>query len=227
MMTGRIVIIPFLQGKLAPDGTLIEPDIDAILEKWLDRHPEFRGRKFHIIKTGGDETCLVRVTTDESPDLAHYDPAADADLYKAFLPKSRPSPEFHRIWVEQCEAARRIEDDFGTDKALDYLIGDKFLNFLEAAEDNSAFRAEIPAFVAEIKTIFERWQLAQYLETARETEPFDPSLFEPRSHPLLGKEKVEFDAEEVEDIRRDDIRQCTRDLLLMERAREWLLDEGE
>jgi len=29
-MTGRIVIIPFLQGKLAPDGTLIEPDIDAI-----------------------------------------------------------------------------------------------------------------------------------------------------------------------------------------------------
>ena len=36
MMTGRIVIIPFLQGKLAPDGTLVEPDIDAILEKWLN-----------------------------------------------------------------------------------------------------------------------------------------------------------------------------------------------
>jgi len=33
MMTGRIVIIPFLQGKLAPDGTLIEPDIDDILEE--------------------------------------------------------------------------------------------------------------------------------------------------------------------------------------------------
>ena len=63
-MTGRIVIIPFLQGKLAPDGTLIEPDIDAILERWLERHPEFRGRKFHIIQTGGIETCLVRVTTD-------------------------------------------------------------------------------------------------------------------------------------------------------------------
>ena len=74
-MTGRIVIIPFLQGKLALDGTLVEPDIDAILEKWLERHPEFRGRKFHIIKTGGDETCLVQVTTDESPDLADYDPA--------------------------------------------------------------------------------------------------------------------------------------------------------
>ena len=39
-----------------------------------------------------------------------------------------------KIWIEQCEAARRIEDEFGTDKALDYLIGEKFLNFLEAAE---------------------------------------------------------------------------------------------
>jgi predicted transcriptional regulator len=37
---------------------------------------------------------------------------------------------------------------------------------------------------------------------------------------------IEFDAEEVEDMRKDDIRQCTRDLLLVERAREWLL-EGE
>ena len=228
MMTGRIVIIPFLHGKLAPDGTLVEPDIDAILEKWLDRHPEFRGRKFHIIKTEGDETCLVRVTTDETPDLADYDPATDADLYKEFLPKSEGSPpKFEKIWIEQCEASRRIEDDFGTDKALDYLIGDKFMNFLEAAEENTAFRAEIPDFVAEIKTIFERWQLAQYLETARETEPFDPSLFEPMSSPLLGEEQVEFDAEEVEDMRRDDIRQCTRDLLLMERAREWLLEDGE
>jgi hypothetical protein len=67
--------------------------------------------------------------------------------------------------------------------------------------------------------------LAQYLETARETEPFDPSLFEPQSSYLLGEEKVEFDAEEVEQMRKDDIRQCTRDLLLVERAREWLLEE--
>jgi hypothetical protein len=52
------------------------------------------------------------------------------------------------------------------------------LNFLEAAETDADFRAEIPALVAEIKTIFERWQLAQYLETARETEPFDPNLFD-------------------------------------------------
>ena len=59
--------------------------------------------------------------------------------------------------------------------------------------------------------------MAQYLETARETEPFDPTLFE---------DDGETDPEEVEEMRRDDIRQCTRDLLLVERAKEWLLEEG-
>jgi len=72
----------------------------------------------------------------------------------------------HEIWIEQCEVARAIESEFGTKKALSYLIGEKFINFLEAADDNLDFRAEIPAFVAEIKTIFERWQLDEFLETA-------------------------------------------------------------
>ncbi len=133
--------------------------------------------------------------------------------------------QLHKIWIDQCEAARGIEDEFGTQKALDYLVGEKFLNFLEAAETNADFHTEIPAFVAEIKTIFERWQLAQYLETARETEPFDPALFEPQQSYLLGEEEIEFDAEEIEDMRRDDIRQCTRDLLLVERGRAWLLED--
>lgn len=76
----------------------------------------------------------------------------------------------HKIWIDQCEAARGIEDEFGTQQALSYLIGEKFLNYLEAADHDPDFRAELPAFVAEIKTIFERWQLAEYLKTARQTE---------------------------------------------------------
>src|SRR5258708_36789723 len=79
-----------------------------------------------------------------------------------------------KIWKEQCEAARTVEDKFGIRNALDYLIGEKFLNFLEAAETDAEFRAEIPAFAAEIKNIFEPFQLADHLETARQTEPFDP-----------------------------------------------------
>ena len=125
--------------------------------------------------------------------------------------------DLSKIWIEQCEAARGIEEEYGTPQALEYLVGDKFINFLEAADDHASFRAEIPAFVAEIKSIFERWQLATYLEVAKQSEPFDPALFD-------GDE--ETDAEDVEDMRNNDIRQCTRDLLLMERAREWLLEEG-
>jgi hypothetical protein len=122
--------------------------------------------------------------------------------------------EPHKIWIEQCAAARSIEDNFGTDKALSYLIGEKFLNFLEAAETNAEFRSEIPAFVAEIKTIFERWQLAEHLEVARLREPFDPDLH--------GEED---DPEEVEDERQDDIRSSANDLLSVERAKEWLLED--
>jgi hypothetical protein len=69
-----------------------------------------------------------------------------------------------KIWIEQCKAARGIEVEFGTVNALKYLVGEKFLAYLQAADDDAEFRAEIPAFVAEIKTIFEPWQLAEFLE---------------------------------------------------------------
>tara|TARA_A100001391_G_scaffold166730_1_gene126929 strand:- start:17 stop:226 length:210 start_codon:yes stop_codon:yes gene_type:complete len=60
--------------------------------------------------------------------------------------------------------------------------------------------------------------LSRYLETARETEPFDPRLFNGDSA---------FDPEEMQDMRRHDIRQCTRELLPVERAKQWLLETGD
>jgi len=141
--------------------------------------------------------------------------------------------DFHKIWIEQCDAARGIEDEFGTDKALKYLVEQKFIGFLEAAETKAEFRAEIPAFVAEIKTIFEPWQLRECLEKARQTEPFDPSLYEPDEPDVPGVDYGGYeryegeDPETIEKLRQDDIRDCTRDLLLVERAREWLLGDGE
>lgn len=81
--------------------------------------------------------------------------------------------QLYKLWIEQCEAAKGIETEFGIDKARAYLIGEKFINFIEAAENYADFRGEIPAFVAEIRTIFEPWQLAEYLEIAKEAEPFD------------------------------------------------------
>ena len=102
--------------------------------------------------------------------------------------------EFHKTSIEQCELARGIEGEFGTDKALSYLSGEKFLNYIEAADQHAEFRAELPAFVAEIKTIFERWQLAEYLEKAWVTETF-------RRNRLRGRRSPEIEEARQEDIR--------------------------
>jgi hypothetical protein len=41
---------------------------------------------------------------------------------------------FHGIWIEQCEASWTIRDRFGVKSALGYLVGEKLLNFAEAAD---------------------------------------------------------------------------------------------
>ena len=49
---------------------------------------------------------------------------------------------------------RGIQEEFGEENALTNLLGEKFLNYLEARERDPDFRNELPAFVAEIKRIF-------------------------------------------------------------------------
>lgn len=120
-----------------------------------------------------------------------------------------------KIWIAQCEAARGIEDEFGAVDAMKYLVGEKFLNYLQVAEQDAEFRAELPAFVAEIKAIFEPRQLAEYLEKAGWTEPFDPSDYE-------GE-----DPESIEMEYKDNLRCAANELLLIERAKEWLLARSD
>jgi hypothetical protein len=88
----RITIIPDLHGKLTRDGKVSEPDIYWIIEKWLERHPEVKGRERDIrvvagYKTlpNGRKTELVSVSILAGDDIARYDPAQDADLYEYFL----------------------------------------------------------------------------------------------------------------------------------------------
>ncbi len=75
--------------------------------------------------------------------------------------------EFHKIWVEQCEGARGIKQEFGTAKALGYLIGEKLVNFVRASDTHPEFAVELPHFVAEVKRIFEPHELRDYLENVR------------------------------------------------------------
>ncbi|GAC1470655.1 MAG: hypothetical protein NVSMB9_15970 [Isosphaeraceae bacterium] len=62
-------------------------------------------------------------------------------------------------------------------------------------------RSRRSAFVAEVKTICERWQLAECLETARQSEPFDPDIY------------GDDDPEDVEVHRQEDVRRSAQDLL--------------
>ena len=75
--------------------------------------------------------------------------------------------EFHKIWVDQCAAARDIKDAFGLEKSMGYLIGEKFLNFLEASNQHQEFAAELPRFAEEIRQIFEPAEIRMYLDGVR------------------------------------------------------------
>jgi len=57
--------------------------------------------------------------------------------------------------------------------------------------------------------MFEPYQLAEYLVTARQTESFDPTIYD--------------DEETAEHERQADLHRSAADLLLVERAKEWLL----
>ena len=50
--------------------------------------------------------------------------------------------EFHKIWIEQCEAAEGIKERFGAQDAARYLIAEKLLRFMQASHDHPEFAAE-------------------------------------------------------------------------------------
>src|SRR5260370_7228920 len=76
---------------------------------------------------------------------------------------SSSSMQFHKIWIDQCEATEGIRESFGLKNALDYLIGEKLFNFVQSSEQHPEFAAELPAFVAEIRRIFAADEISEYL----------------------------------------------------------------
>jgi hypothetical protein len=73
--------------------------------------------------------------------------------------------KFHKTWVEQCRATRGIRKRFGVKSALDYLVGEKLLNFAEAAERHPEFAAGLPRFQTAVWKVFNPYELAGYLTT--------------------------------------------------------------
>lgn len=117
---------------------------------------------------------------------------------------SSPPIEFHKIWIDQCDATAGIRDHFGLENALDYLIGEKLFTFLMASERDAQFAAELPAFVAEIQRIFTAVEIRDYLdhlERSKYMAPPDPEPDlddlddeiedEPRpENPIMGAEEL-------------------------------------
>ena len=50
--------------------------------------------------------------------------------------------------------AQTIGARFGLKAAFDYLVGEKLLNFAEAAANHVAFARELPGFVSQVRRIF-------------------------------------------------------------------------
>ncbi len=61
---------------------------------------------------------------------------------------------------------RAVRDE----KALDYLIGEKLFTFVEAAEQDADFAAELPAFVAAIQRLFPAEEIRAYLDHLERTK---------------------------------------------------------
>jgi hypothetical protein len=125
-----------------------------------------------------------------------------------------PSTEFHRTWIEQCEAAEDIRKRYGQKSALDYLIGEKLFSFVMASEQKPEFAAELPPFVAEIRLLFAPPDIREYLdhlEHAKILAPPDPYR------------ETDEDDEMEEDLWPDNPILGAEELLRFSRIRELLL----
>ncbi len=75
--------------------------------------------------------------------------------------------DYHKIWQEECEASRTIRERFGIKNALDYLVGEKLLDFAKEADRSPEFASELPRFQAEVWDLFNPYELAGYLASLK------------------------------------------------------------
>ena len=70
----------------------------------------------------------------------------------------------HQIWIEQCEAAQTIKARYGLTAAFEYLVGEKLMNFANAASRHPDFARELPRFVSEVRRMFTLDEIGAHLE---------------------------------------------------------------
>ena len=78
------------------------------------------------------------------------------------------SRKAHQIWIEQCEAAQTIRARFGLKAAFDYVVGEKLMNFAEAASRHRDFAQELPRFISEVRRLFTAEEIVSAADADRE-----------------------------------------------------------
>jgi hypothetical protein len=119
--------------------------------------------------------------------------------------------EFHKIWIEQCEATEDIRERFGLEDAIRYLIGEKFVNYLRASETRPEFAAEVPKFAARVKEVFEPHEIREFFEAAAKERTAD------------SDDDWPFDDFEDAEVEPRDVIGEAEQVVLIERAKELLL----
>ena len=127
---------------------------------------------------------------------------------------SRPSIQFHKIWIEQCAAAEDIGERFGREDAMRYLIGEKLFSFVRASEDDPDFATELPAFVAEIRRLFSTAEIRKFLDDLERTNFLVP--------PEADREPDGFDDDQDEELWLDNPVLAAEELLRFSRIRQLL-----
>ena len=122
--------------------------------------------------------------------------------------------DFRDTWMEQCEAAEGIREQFGSDKALGYLVGEKFVTAVRYARSYPDLAKEIPEFAARIREIFEAHELTTWFSTVRRLGPL--------GHTVSDEEYQVLDAAGAID---DNPVSGAEEVLALDRARELLTGE--
>ncbi len=97
---------------------------------------------------------------------------------------------WHEIWKDQCDAAESIRFQFGVESAFDYVVGEKLLNFAEAAEEHPEFAQALPQFVSELRRMFTPEEIEEHLarvESARLQRAMDAmDVYDPEMDDLAA-----------------------------------------
>lgn len=120
---------------------------------------------------------------------------------------------FHKSWIDQCDAAPSIRERFGLDHALGYLVGEKLLKYIRTADKEASFAAELPAFIAAVREQFEPHEIRGYLDNVRRVGAPGHTMTEAQH--ALAREAGMFGEE--------DIVRTAEDIVYMDRIREMLL----